>query len=60
VLIWRNNGPEHYYVPYPGQASADNFKQFYEKANVIFQDKLTPLGVYGPKHLQRYHLINVK
>jgi hypothetical protein len=55
VLIWRNNGPEHYYMPYPGQTSADNFKQFYEKANVMFQDKLTPLGVYGPKHLQRYH-----
>jgi len=55
LLIWRNNGPEHFYVPYPGQASAEDFKQFYKTGNVLFQDKLTPLAVYGPKHLLRYN-----
>lgn len=55
VFIWRNNGPEHFYAPYPGQASADNFRQFYKTGNMMFQDKLTPFAVYGPKHLLRYN-----
>ena len=25
VLLWRNGRPDHYYVPYPGQASAAGF-----------------------------------
>jgi len=56
VFIWRNNGPEHFYTPYPGQASADDFKQFFLKSNVMFQNKLTPQAVYGPAHALRYKL----
>ncbi len=55
VLIWRNNGPEHYYAPYPGQGSAVDFFEFYKSDSVLFQDKLTPLAVYGPQHQQRYN-----
>ncbi|WP_345953057.1 glycosyl hydrolase [Mucilaginibacter sp. PAMB04168] len=55
LLIWRNNGPEHYYAPYPGQVSAPDFKQFYQSNYIMFQDKLTPLEIYGPKHAQRYN-----
>jgi mannan endo-1,4-beta-mannosidase len=55
VLIWRNHGLEHFYAPYPGQISADDFKSFYHNSNVIFQDKLTPAGIYGPKHMLRYN-----
>ena len=47
VLIWRNAGMEQYYAPYPGQESADDFKQFSEDRHLIFQDRLTPLAVYG-------------
>jgi mannan endo-1,4-beta-mannosidase len=55
VFIWRNNGPEHFYAPYPGHASTENFKQFFQKSNVMFQNKLTPLAVYGPRHSVRYN-----
>jgi len=47
VLIWRNAGMEQYYAPYPGQLSADDFKKFSESGHVIFQNRLTPLAVYG-------------
>lgn len=54
LLIWRNNGPEHYYAPYSGQVSAEDFRQFYKAGQVMFQDKLMPLALYGPGHALRY------
>ncbi len=38
VLVWRNarEKDNHYYAPYPGQISADNFVQFYNKPEVLF------------------------
>ncbi|SDP18863.1 mannan endo-1,4-beta-mannosidase [Mucilaginibacter sp. OK268] len=47
VLAWRNGASSHYFVPYPGQASADDFVKFYNSSQVIFQNRLTPLSVYG-------------
>jgi mannan endo-1,4-beta-mannosidase len=47
VLAWRNGSTSHYFVPYPGQASADDFVKFYNSSQVIFQNRLTPLSVYG-------------
>jgi len=41
VLTWRNWKTEHYFAPYPGQASVADFKKFYADPHVIFQDKLT-------------------
>jgi mannan endo-1,4-beta-mannosidase len=49
VLVWRNSGPEQFYAPYPGQRSADDFKKFYRDSLMIFQDRLTPMSVYGKK-----------
>lgn len=36
VLTWRNawDMPQHFYAPWPGQASEDNFKEFTEKENI--------------------------
>lgn len=38
VLVWRNARERvtHYYAPYPGQVSADDFVLFYEKPNTLF------------------------
>jgi mannan endo-1,4-beta-mannosidase len=47
MLIWRNAGIKQYYAPYPGQTSAADFKTFSESNSLIFQNKLTPLEVYG-------------
>ena len=47
VLVWRNWKTSHFYAPYPGQVSADDFKQFSLDEHTMFQTRLTPLGVYG-------------
>ena len=47
MLIWRNAGIEQYYAPYPAQESAEDFKKFSESDHLIFQNRLTPLAVYG-------------
>jgi len=47
MLVWRNAGPEQYYAPYPDQKSADDFKDFFCDKHTLFQNRLTPLAVYG-------------
>ncbi len=49
ILVWRNAGMEQYFAPYPGQISADDFKIFSKSSHAIFQNRLTPLGIYGKK-----------
>lgn len=38
VLVWRNarERPNHYYAPYPGQASAPDFVEFYRAPETLF------------------------
>lgn len=38
VLTWRNacDQPDHYYAPFPGQESADDFKDFSELEQILF------------------------
>ncbi|MBS7566656.1 beta-mannosidase [Mucilaginibacter sp. Bleaf8] len=47
VLAWRNGRPDHYYTPYPGQVSEQDFVKFFNNPVNIFQNRLTPLAVYG-------------
>lgn len=47
VLVWRNWKKEHHYAPYPGDTSSDDFRKFEKNSNIIFQNSLTPLAVYG-------------
>ena len=47
VMAWRNGNAHHYYAPYPGTVSADDFTLFSKNTNVLFQNRITPLGVYG-------------
>lgn len=38
VLVWRNahDIANHYYAPYPGQVSAEDFTEFYKKPETLF------------------------
>ncbi len=54
LMIWRNNGPEHYYIPFPRHAAAGDLQKLADDPAVIFQNRLTPLEVYGPRHSLRY------
>jgi len=47
VLVWRNWKTTHFYAPYPGQVSADDFVRFSKDDHTLFQNRLTPLAVYG-------------
>jgi len=49
VMAWRNGRPDHYYAPYPGQVSAPDFLTFFNSYQILFQNRLTPLGVYGKR-----------
>ncbi len=40
VLVWRNGRPDHYYAPYPGQTSAENFKKFEADPFTLFMGDL--------------------
>lgn len=52
VLAWRNHGWQeqekkmHYYVPYKGQVSADDFVAFYNLKQTFFQKEVTQEKVY--------------
>ncbi len=45
VLVWRNarERPDHYYAPYPGQLSADDFVTFYEHPKTLFSKDILNL-----------------
>jgi mannan endo-1,4-beta-mannosidase len=47
LMAWRNGRPDHYYVPYPGQVSEQDFKLFFNSPKVLFENRLAPLRVYG-------------
>lgn len=41
VLLWRNayNMPEHFYAPFPGHPSSEDFVKFVNKTDIIMQNK---------------------
>ena len=47
VLVWRNGRPDHYYAPYPGQASAADFKAFTQNKQVLMEKQVAPLKIYS-------------
>src|SRR5262249_47550117 len=40
VLVWRNDpvSPTHFYAPFPGQVSADDFIKFYNDSYTLFEN----------------------
>ena len=42
VLVWRNDSrsPTHYYAPFPGQVSENDFKKFYNHPYTLFEADL--------------------
>lgn len=48
ALVWRNahNKPGHFYAPWPGHASEENFVTFYDLKETLFQSEVTALSIY--------------
>lgn len=45
LLVWRNahNKPGHFYAPYPGHESAEDFLRFYQDESTLFVQDIKPL-----------------
>ena len=46
ALTWRNGDPQHYFAPFPGQASAADFKQFTQNKKILMEKQIAPLHLY--------------
>jgi mannan endo-1,4-beta-mannosidase len=48
VLVWRNaiDRPDHFFAPFPGQDSEDDFIRFYELPGSLFQQDITEKAIY--------------
>jgi len=48
ALVWRNahNRPGHFYAPWPGHPSEQDFISFYSFHETLFQSELTALSIY--------------
>ncbi|MGF7141080.1 glycoside hydrolase family 26 protein [Roseimarinus sediminis] len=39
VMVWRNRDEDHFYVPYPGHAQAEDFKSFADDGLILLLEK---------------------
>jgi hypothetical protein len=48
ALFWRNaaNRPNHYYMPYPGQVSENDFRDFYSLPGTLFLKDIEKTQIY--------------
>jgi mannan endo-1,4-beta-mannosidase len=48
ALFWRNaaNRPNHYYMPYPGQVSEEDFRKFYALPGTLFLKDIEKIKLY--------------
>ena len=49
ALVWSNGDDEHFYAPYRGQSSAEDFKKFRDNHHILFEDEL-PYSLYEWPH----------
>lgn len=47
VLVWRNANMGHFFAPFPGQKSAEDFKAFYNNPDVLFMKKVAAENIYS-------------
>ncbi|HQG47174.1 MAG TPA: hypothetical protein PLG50_16065, partial [bacterium] len=40
ILVWRNANPGHFYAPYPGHPSSQDFINFKNDALILFEDEM--------------------
>ncbi|WP_049782657.1 hypothetical protein [Maribacter sp. HTCC2170] len=43
ALFWRNAWPDHYFAPFKGQKSSEDFIKFHAKENVLFLKALSQI-----------------
>jgi mannan endo-1,4-beta-mannosidase len=48
VLVWRNGYDTHYYAPYPGQGSVDDFQKMLQSGKVLLSNGIGVQRLYKP------------
>ncbi len=46
-MVWRNGRPDHYYAPYPGQHSEQDFKEMAASGKVFFEKQAREVDLYN-------------
>ncbi|GLU56615.1 glycoside hydrolase family 26 protein [Dyadobacter frigoris] len=47
VLVWRNGRPDHYYAPFEGNDTAEDFKKLQQSGNILLEKKVASENLYG-------------
>lgn len=50
VLLWRNGRPDHYYVPYPGHPSEEDFRRFAREERLLFESDARAADIYRTRN----------
>jgi mannan endo-1,4-beta-mannosidase len=48
-LVWRNARLSHYFAPFPGQATAQDFKELFKDERTFLAKKLKQTNIYQLK-----------
>jgi mannan endo-1,4-beta-mannosidase len=46
ILVWRNGRADHFYAPYPGQVSEQDFLEFIRSSNILLENKTAALNLF--------------
>lgn len=47
MLVWRNGRPDHYYAPFEGNDTVEDFKKLQQSGNILLEKKVASENLYG-------------
>ena len=47
ILVWRNGRPDHYYAPFEGNNTVEDFRKLQQSGNILLEKKVTSENLYG-------------
>jgi mannan endo-1,4-beta-mannosidase len=47
VLVWRNGRPDHYYAPFEGNNTVEDFRKLQQSGNILLEKKVAGENLYG-------------
>ena len=47
MLVWRNGRPDHYYAPFEGNNTVDDFKKLQQSGHILLEKKVSCENLYG-------------
>jgi len=47
ILVWRNGRPDHYYAPFEGNNTVEDFRKLQQSGNILLEKKVANENLYG-------------